>query len=75
MRIVKAGACAAALVAAVGVATRLQAQSYFGQNQVQAARQRYLAKRLTCLQRIQDPQCFDPQAGRAAHAANGFGMV
>ena len=35
MRIVKAGACAAALVAAVGVATRLQAQSYFGQNQVQ----------------------------------------
>jgi len=35
MRIVKAGACAAALVAAVGVATRLQAQTYFGQNQVQ----------------------------------------
>ena len=35
MRLVKAGACAAALVAAVGVATRLQAQTYFGQNQVQ----------------------------------------
>jgi hypothetical protein len=35
MRIVKAGALAAALVAAVGVATRLQAQTYFGQNQVQ----------------------------------------
>ena len=35
MRIVKAGACAAALVAAVGVATRLHAQTYFGQNQVQ----------------------------------------
>jgi len=35
MRLVRAGACAAALVAAVGVATRLQAQTYFGQNQVQ----------------------------------------
>src|SRR6476646_1374468 len=35
MSFVKAGAYAAALVAAVGVATRLQAQAYFGQNQVQ----------------------------------------
>jgi Tol biopolymer transport system component len=35
MRLVRAGACAAALVAAVGVATRLPAQTYFGQNQVQ----------------------------------------
>ena len=35
MRLVRAGAYAAALVAALGGAMRLQAQTYFGQNQVQ----------------------------------------
>src|SRR6476469_3965452 len=35
MRLVKAGTYADAIVAAVGVAPRLQAQTYFGQNQVQ----------------------------------------
>jgi Tol biopolymer transport system component len=35
MRLVRAGAYAAALVAAIGGGARLQAQTYFGQNQVQ----------------------------------------
>ena len=35
MRLVRAGAYATALVAAVGGAARLRAQTYFGQNQVQ----------------------------------------
>ena len=35
MRLVRAGACAAALVAMMGGAAELHAQTYFGQNQVQ----------------------------------------